>query len=114
MINVSIPKAKIIEYMAFYDCKKLESIYIPDTVTEIGSSAFSKSSALKSIFIPASVKTIDHFAFEYWENDQTINCELSDIIIKTSYFGSGWDEKWSNFDYKTPAKAVFNLNATRN
>ena len=114
IINVSIPKAKIIEYMAFYDCKKLESIYIPDTVTEIGSSAFSKTSALKSIFIPASVKTIDHFAFEYWENDQTINCEHSEIIIKTSFFGPGWDEEWSNYDYKTPAKAVINLNATRN
>ena len=76
--------------MAFYDCKKLESIYIPDTVTEIGSSAFSKTSALKSIFIPASVKTIDHFAFEYWENDQTINCEHSEIIIKTSFLGQSY------------------------
>lgn len=100
--------------MAFYNCRKLESIYIPDTVTEIGSSAFSKTSSLKSIFIPISVKTIDDLAFEYWENDQTINCEHSEIIIRTSFFGSGWDEKWSNYDYKTPAKAVINLNATRN
>ena len=42
--------------MAFYGCEKLPSIYLPDTLTEIGMYAFASNYKLASIFIPASVK----------------------------------------------------------
>ena len=43
---------------------ELESIVIPDTVTEIGSDAFKGCTSLKSIEIPASVTLIESGAFE--------------------------------------------------
>jgi putative transposon-encoded protein len=37
---------------AFYDCTSLESVVIPESVTEIGSSAFSDCTSLENIYIP--------------------------------------------------------------
>jgi len=47
---------------AFYQCTELTSVTIPDSVTDIGSSAFQKS-GLTSITIPSSVTYIGEFAF---------------------------------------------------
>jgi len=49
--------------MHFYGCKSLVSIHIPDSVTEIGSSAFSYCVSLASIHIPGSVTEIGEDAF---------------------------------------------------
>ncbi|MBP5477527.1 MAG: leucine-rich repeat domain-containing protein [Paludibacteraceae bacterium] len=48
---------------AFEDCRKLESIEIPDTVTSIGDSAFADCLSLTSIKIPNSVTNIGAWAF---------------------------------------------------
>ena len=48
---------------AFSDCSSLTSITIPDSVTSIGSSAFSDCSSLTSITIPDGVTSIDWSAF---------------------------------------------------
>ena len=106
LTNVSIPKATKIDGMAFYRCESLSSITIPDTVTSIGMFAFAYDKALTSIFIPASVKSMSSEVFEYWTEDQTINCEA---ISKPS----GWDNDWSIYSYNTPAKATINWGATR-
>ncbi|MBR1714781.1 MAG: leucine-rich repeat protein [Treponema sp.] len=53
-----------IENKAFYDCKNLASIVIPDGVTSIGSSAFFQCKELTSIVIPDSVTYIGDGAFE--------------------------------------------------
>lgn len=53
-----------IDAKAFYDCTSLESIAVPDGVTEIGESAFEDNSSLISVTVPASVKTIGSSVFE--------------------------------------------------
>jgi hypothetical protein len=50
---------------AFYDCIKLVSVEIPNTVKNIGTSAFSGCIGLTSIEIPGSVVSIGDFAFAY-------------------------------------------------
>ena len=50
-------------YGAFYNCSKLSSITIGDSVTSIGSSAFYNCSSLTSITIGDSVKSIGSSAF---------------------------------------------------
>ena len=48
----------------FYNCKKLENITIPDTVTRIENMAFSGCISLKDVKIPSSVNYIGDEAFE--------------------------------------------------
>ena len=48
---------------AFYGCKRLERISIPESVTSIGNSAFRECSSLESISIPKNVTSIGSCAF---------------------------------------------------
>lgn len=52
-----------IGYYAFYGCRELTSINIPNSVTSIGYSAFRYCSGLTSITIPNSVTSIGYEAF---------------------------------------------------
>ena len=56
-------KVKSIEKKAFYNCKALESIVIPNSVTSIGENAFECCSSLTSVTIPNSVTSIRIGAF---------------------------------------------------
>ena len=47
---------------AFYECKNLKSICMPDKLQEIKNYAFS-STGLTEVQIPASVQTIENSAF---------------------------------------------------
>ena len=50
--------------MAFYGCKKLQSVTIPERVTSIGAEAFSCCGSLRSITIPDSVMRVGKEAFD--------------------------------------------------
>jgi precorrin-6B methylase 2 len=58
------PVTSIGEY-AFYFCRGLTSVTIPNSVTSIGIEAFFYCSSLTSITIPNSVMYIEKYAFEY-------------------------------------------------
>lgn len=62
---------------AFFLCKKLEYIELPETITKLEESAFNYCSNLKSIDIPNSIKSIESFCFR--------NCKkLNDVVIPDS------------------------------
>lgn len=48
---------------AFYNCKNLKAIHIPEGVTYIGKKAFFNCSSLEAITIPGSVSVISEYAF---------------------------------------------------
>ena len=49
---------------AFYDCRSLTSVTIPNSVTSIGTRAFYNCTSLTSITIPDSVTSIGYYVFE--------------------------------------------------
>ena len=66
---------------AFSFCRSLTNIVIPNSVTDIGNSAFSNCSSLSNIVIPDSVTAIGDYAFYY--------CSLSNIVIPDSVTAIG-------------------------
>ena len=78
---------RIIGYNAFYYCRGLTSVTIPNSVTSIGSYAFKDCSDLTSVTIPNSVTSIGSSAF--------YNCSG---LTKVNYLGSV--DKWVEIDFK--------------
>ena len=93
---------KIADY-AFYECKNVESITIPDSVTSIGGSVFEYCTNLTRITIPNGVKSISNNAF--------YGCNELKYV-----FYSGSESEWANItigDYNTPlTNAVIHYNST--
>ena len=72
---------------AFYGCKSLTSVTIPDSVTTIGGSAFYNCNKLTSVTIPNSVTLIGSDAF-YW-------CSS---LASVNYLGT--IEQWCNISFR--------------
>jgi hypothetical protein len=72
--TIYIPNAiEIIGSSAFFECTSLASIHIPNNVTTILNGAFEGCSSLRSIHIPDSVTTIGDMAFEKCSSLVSIN-----------------------------------------
>ena len=70
---ITIPNSVTsIEHSAFYNCKSLTSISIPDSVTTIGNSVFDWCESLTSINISKSVTSIGKEIFEHCKSLTTI------------------------------------------
>lgn len=84
--SVEIPEeinglpVKKIHSFAFFQCEKLKSVTLPDSLTDIGVAAFKCCYSLKKINIPDSVKTIGDEAFGYiCQNDEDV--KMDDFTI---------------------------------
>ena len=62
---------------AFWRCRELKNVKIPNTVTDISTKAFAGCESLKKIDIPDSVERIGYDAFAYC-------CSLEEITLPTS------------------------------
>lgn len=80
--NIVFNNTERINKHAFYSCGALESIQIPETVTEIGEGAFKNCVNSKLVRIPSSVTTISKEAFMSCGGDATIECNIPNY---TSY-----------------------------
>ena len=55
-------------HSSFFDCQKLQAIYLPDTLNSIEESPFTLCSNLRELFIPQSVNSIEADITSYCEN----------------------------------------------
>ena len=70
--EVYMPKVETIGNTAFGNCKALKNIDFPDTLKEIGNSAF-KGAALEKVIFPDSLESIGGAAFANCKNLKTIS-----------------------------------------
>lgn len=82
--NLTIIKSKTNSTSFFANCPKLESIILPNTVTQIESYAFYDCD-FTNIYIPNSVKTIGSYAFYSCDNLTTINLDSVEMIESKAF-----------------------------
>lgn len=70
---------------AFQNCQNVNSVIVPDSVTEIGSYAFANSS-LKSISLPSTIETIKYYCFARSYSLLSIDIPNSVITIEDCAF----------------------------
>ena len=101
--------------MVFYNWKKLASVTIPNTVTEIQYSAFSYCESLAEVTVPDSVKTIGAGAFDECTSLKTITFNgdapeaeypIFEGVTATAYYPAG------NQTYTEEVKDSFGGNLT--
>ena len=76
----------VIEAGAYKNNEKIQSVIIPDTVTEIGEEAFWNCENLKSVTIPGSVKVIGKSAFSNCKQLETVSISSGVVEIGEQAF----------------------------
>ena len=87
-----------IGYSAFQGCISLTSVTIPNLVTSIGSGAFSGCTGLISITIPNSVTSIGDYAFVGCTSLKSVTIPNSVTSIGRSAFATGYGLSVVNFN----------------
>lgn len=72
----------MIKPYAFYECKNLKSVQLPDTCSRVGTYAFYGCKNLKSVHLPDTCSRVDGYAFEY-----CTGLEELDVGNTTDYLG---------------------------
>ena len=70
--DVKITDESVIGYGAFYGCKMIKTLSLPNTVRDLGAYAFYNCSGLGSITVPANIGKIESYAFEGCKNLKTV------------------------------------------
>ncbi|WEK83251.1 MAG: leucine-rich repeat domain-containing protein [Mycoplasma sp.] len=108
-----------IENNAFRNCSLLNSINIPNSVTNIGEYAFYNCSALTDIMLPNSVEIINKGAFHTCTRLNSINIPGSAIYIGNIVFDgcvslSNIVLNWSNVNDVNLDSSSFSIGSTQN
>lgn len=94
---------------AFYGCKMLTSVTIPNSVTSIGSYAFYYCESLTSITIPNSVTNISQFTFSECINLASVTIPSSVVNIETFAFSGCSSLTDVYFDGNAPTVNAFSF-----
>ena len=81
LATVTITGGTSVGIQAFYNCNKITSIQLPNSVTSIGEYAFYYCRKLESITIPADVTRIGEYAFYYCEKLKSITIPAAVTLI---------------------------------
>jgi hypothetical protein len=85
-IDLSGSQLKNIPRDAFYNCKNLTNVILPNGITSIGNEAFRKCTSLVSITIPESVTSTGSFIFRECSNLTNVTLPESITIIGEGFF----------------------------
>ena len=85
-----------IDFMAFYECKKLRDITLPNTIRHIYQGAFNKCKNIEKLLIPANVEYIGYdSSMQTFSKCTTILCE-HDTIAEEYAIKHGYQIKYTN------------------
>lgn len=84
--DISIPNSVTeVGESAFYECKSLKNVHIPQNVTNIGVYAF-RNSGVENVYISEGIKTLSSKMFAYCDNLTNISIPYSVVNISSSAF----------------------------